>query len=140
MSTVRERVPPTPEERSRLEHPQQLDLAVGRHLPDLVEEQRAAVGQLDQPGLGARAGERAPLVAEQLALEQPLGQRAAVDARRTAARRAAIRSWMARATSSLPVPLSPRMSTAASVGATRSIRRSISCIFGLAVTIPRDGR
>ncbi len=47
---------------------------------DLVEEQRAAVGHLElalAPVL--RAGERALLVAEQLALEQALGQRAAVD-------------------------------------------------------------
>jgi hypothetical protein len=33
------------------------------------------------------------------------------------------RSWIARATSSLPVPVSPRTSTVASVGATRSITR-----------------
>jgi hypothetical protein len=39
-------------------------------LADLVEEGRAAVGDLEQPELaGRRAGERAALVPEQLALE-----------------------------------------------------------------------
>jgi hypothetical protein len=47
------------------------DLHRRRHLADLVEEQRAAVGELEA-ALAARcaAGERALLVAEQLALEQ----------------------------------------------------------------------
>jgi glutamyl-tRNA reductase len=46
-----------------------------RHLADLVEEQRAAVGGLEEADLLAiGAGERAALVAEQLALEQGLGQ------------------------------------------------------------------
>ena len=36
---------------------------------------------------------------------------------------------MVRATSSLPVPLAPVMSTDAVLGATISIRRKISCIF-----------
>jgi hypothetical protein len=35
-------------------------------------------------------------------------------------------TWMARATSSLPVPLSPVMSTVASVGAMRTMRPSTS--------------
>jgi hypothetical protein len=43
---------------------------------------------------------------------------------------------MARATSSLPVPLSPSTSTEESVGATRSIRRSTSSMRGLPVMIP----
>jgi hypothetical protein len=49
------------------------------------------------------------------------------------------RSWMARATSSLPVPLSPRSRTEDSVGATRSTMRRMSCIFGLRVMIPPKG-
>ena len=50
-----------------------------RDLADLVEEQRPRVGELEapEPPLG-RAGERALLVAEQLALEQRLRQRADV--------------------------------------------------------------
>src|SRR5207247_4586178 len=47
---------------------------------DLVQEQRAAVGQLEPPLLGLdRAAERAALVAEQLALDQVPGDRGAVD-------------------------------------------------------------
>ena len=51
-----------------------------RHLGDLVEEQRAAIGELEAalPPLDG-AGERALLVAEELALEQRLGNRRAVD-------------------------------------------------------------
>ena len=63
-----------------LEHAEQLGLGFGGHLADLVEEERAAVGQLepaDPPGDGA--GEGALLVAEQLALDQPRGQGGAVD-------------------------------------------------------------
>ena len=63
-----------------LQRAQQLDLHRGRDVADLVEEQRAAVGELEPAELLLdRAGERALLVAEQLALEQRLGQRAAVD-------------------------------------------------------------
>ena len=51
-----------------------------RHLADLVEEQRAAVGRFEQAALLlAGVGEGAALVAEQLALEQLLGQRRAGD-------------------------------------------------------------
>ena len=66
-----------------------LACSAGRHLADLVEEDGAAVGGLEQAALLLpRVGERAPLVAEQLALEQLLGQRRAgdVDERPRAAR------------------------------------------------------
>ena len=54
-----------------LERAQQLHLELGRHVADLVEEHRAAVGQLElaEPAL-LGVGERALLVAEQLGLEQ----------------------------------------------------------------------
>ena len=68
------------EERPGLERPQELDLAVRLHLTDLVEQQRAAVGELHEPGLGAhRSRERALLVAEQLGLQHLARQRPAVD-------------------------------------------------------------
>src|SRR5205085_3100424 len=62
-----------------LQHAQQLRLEVEPHLADLVEEQRAAMRPLERP-LDAldRAGERALLVAEQRALDQPLGERGAI--------------------------------------------------------------
>ena len=57
------------------QHPQQLGLERRRHLAHLVEEQRAAVGRLEQPLAGAvGAGEGAALVAEELAFEQRLGE------------------------------------------------------------------
>ena len=64
-----------------LEHAQQLDLGLACQLPDLVEEQRAAIGQREEAlAIVDRAGERAAHVAEQLALEQRGGQRAGIDA------------------------------------------------------------
>ena len=69
-------------ERLLLEEAQQLGLQRQRHLADLVEEHRAAVGLLEQADLAlARVGEGAALVAEQLALEQGIGQRRAGDVR-----------------------------------------------------------
>ena len=76
-----------------LQHAQELRLHGRAHLADLVEEQDAAGGQLDLPGLGlVRAGEGAALVAEQLRLEQLLGQRRAVerDERAAGSRRRAV--------------------------------------------------
>ena len=59
---------------------QPLGLPVGRHLADLVEEHRAAVGQFQQAGLAApkRTGEGAGRIAEDLALGEVLWQRGAV--------------------------------------------------------------
>ena len=62
-----------------LKRPEELGLQRPWELPDLVEEQRAAVRDLDHPRLDAvRASERAALVAEQLRLEQGGGQRGTV--------------------------------------------------------------
>src|SRR5262249_31865400 len=63
-----------------LEHAQDLGLEPGRRLADLVEEDGAAGGDLEQAGLGRdRAREGAALVAEELALEQRLAEAGAVD-------------------------------------------------------------
>ena len=57
-----------------------LACGAGAEIAHLVEEQRAAVGDLDQAELAlARVGERAALVAEQLALDQRLGDRRRVE-------------------------------------------------------------
>jgi hypothetical protein len=62
-----------------LDHAQQLDLHGRRHFGDLVEEQRAAVGRLEQALLvGVGAGEGALGVAEQLVGQQLLVEGAAV--------------------------------------------------------------
>ena len=66
--------------RALLDRAQQLDLHRQRQLADLVEEQGAAVGRLEQAFLvGAGAGEAALAVAEELALHQLGRDRAAVD-------------------------------------------------------------
>ena len=63
-----------------LQHAQELRLQVERHVADLVEEERAAVGQLEAAARSRdRAGEGALLVAEELALEQLARDRGAVD-------------------------------------------------------------
>ena len=68
------------DDRFFLEHAEQLRLAGEAHVADLVEEQRAAGGQLEFAGAGfVGIGERAFLVAEQLAFEQRFGERRAVD-------------------------------------------------------------
>ena len=74
-------VPPTRSNSALLQDAQELDLEGERHLADLVEEERAAVRAARSLPLVARvrAGEGAALVAEELALEQGLGDRAAVD-------------------------------------------------------------
>jgi hypothetical protein len=63
-----------------LQHAQELGLQVEPHLADLVEQQRAAVRALEG-ALHAlhRAGEAPLLVPEQRALDEPLGERGAVE-------------------------------------------------------------
>ena len=76
-----------------LEHAQQLRLERRRHVADLVEEQRAAVRQLEPSlAIGGRAGERAAHVAEEHRLGQLAGDGDAVhrDERRLRARAAAV--------------------------------------------------
>jgi hypothetical protein len=62
-----------------LQHPQNLDLQRRTHLGDFVEKQGAAPGQF-KPALARieRPGERAPFMAEQLALHQFARNRAAI--------------------------------------------------------------
>ena len=80
-----------PPDLAALQRAQELHLERGRHLGDLVQEQRAAVGLLEQAELAdGGAGERAPHVAEELRLEQRLGHRAAVDGHEAGARARAL--------------------------------------------------
>src|SRR5262249_21381686 len=63
-----------------LQHAQKLDLHLNRNFADLVEKQRALIGQLETPWFRTdRARERALFVAEQLGLHQGLGNRSAID-------------------------------------------------------------
>ena len=79
-------------------------------------------GLLDQAGLVAqRPGEGAADVAEQLALQQMVGDGRAIDGDE-GRRGPAPRVWISRAISSLPVPLSPMIRTGASRFLTLSIK------------------
>ena len=114
-----------------LQDVQQLGLQRRLHLADLVEEDRAGVRLLELADARRRgAGEGALLVAEQLALEQLRRQRGAVHLHERRAC-AVERWWIARATSSLPTPLSPRISTVTSLSATCSMMSATCRIAGL---------
>ena len=68
------------EDDALLQRAEELHLEVQRQLADLVEEERALVGRLELAGPRRdRAGEGALHVAEELALDQVLGDGAAVD-------------------------------------------------------------
>jgi hypothetical protein len=72
-----------------LENLEQLRLQGRRQHPDLVEEQRPARGELKEPRFGlAGIGEGPALVAEQLGLEEGLGNRRTFDVDERAAREA----------------------------------------------------
>ena len=62
------------------EDPQQLGLGGDRHLADFIQQQRAALGQLEAAGAALQsAGERAFLVAKNFAFHQRVRNRGAVD-------------------------------------------------------------
>ena len=62
-----------------LKHPQEFGLRERAQVPDLVEEQRAAVRLLETPDPPRfRTGERAPFMAEQFAFEQHFGDGRAI--------------------------------------------------------------
>ena len=75
-----------------LQHTQELALQGGRHVANLVEEDRAALGRLKQaPLVVARIGERTSPVTEQLALQERLGNRRAIHGEKRAGRSRALR-------------------------------------------------
>ena len=115
-----------------LQHAQQLGLHRERHLADLVEEDRAAGGGLEQAAvILRRAGERARRWPNSSLSSSVSGSAAQLTATNGASARAEAR-WMPRATSSLPVPVSPSISTVIGVAAALSIRRNTSRIARLA--------
>src|SRR5256885_11474462 len=64
-----------------LQHTQQLGLQAERQVADLVEEQRAAVRHLEQPGLGSMSVRKGPApVTQQPGLDEVLGEARAVHA------------------------------------------------------------
>jgi hypothetical protein len=115
-----------------LKRAQQLGLQRQRHLGDLVEQQRAAVGSAEEAlaGLGG-AGEGALGVAEQQGLKHGFGHGRAVDGDEGTLG-AGLRSWMKRLSTSLPVPVGPPISTGMSLAARRSARARIEMLSGSA--------
>ncbi len=101
--------------------PQQLHLCMGR-VGHFVQEQRAALGGLHETAsCPRRRREAAALVTEELAFQQSSVGIARSSPRRTALRCVRRDSWINRATSSLPVPDSPKMCTGAWLRDTRAI-------------------
>ena len=121
------------------EHAQELRLQRERQLADLVEEERAAVrpARSSPAWRRDRAGERALLVTEQLALEQVLGDRRAVDVdERRARARGPCGGWPARA-APCRCRVSPVISTVTVPrGMTRAARSSAAMSAGLSPRIP----
>ena len=73
------RLAPQPPHPRVLQHPQQLGLRPDRHLPNLIQQQRAPVRQLEAPRPPLHRSRKRPLlVPENLALHQRLGNGRAV--------------------------------------------------------------
>jgi hypothetical protein len=119
-----------------LEHAQQPHLDSCRYVADFVQENRAVLGQGKPPGLvlaGIREG--ACLVAEELGFDQCVGQRPAVDRNERPSAMGAVVVWMARAISSLPVPLAPSIRTVLPLSATWGSILKILSIRGFLLTM-----
>ena len=122
-----------------LKEPQQLGLQLDRHVADLVQEQRAAVGELDEAGLASLGGRVRPLlVTEELAFDQLARNRRAVD--RDQGPRRPLAAWMAFANTSFPTPVSPTSRISALERARRRSLLVITAIDGDSVGIGASGR
>jgi hypothetical protein len=116
---------------ARLQEPEQLDLTLLSSSPTSSRKSVPPLATSKSPLRLVSAPVNEPLaVAEELALDEVLGQGAAVD-RDEGVARPRLLSWRLRAISSLPVPVSPRIMTLASVGAMVSIRRRTASIDGV---------
>jgi len=104
-----------------LQHPEQRCLQTRRHRRDLVKEDRALPGSHEEPVVvGGRSGEGALDVPEELRLDERVGNAPQFTAMKGSPARG-LRSCRSRATNSLPVPVSPLISTVSSRGAKRSM-------------------
>ena len=135
-------------EASLFEHAQQLGLRHQRHVADFVEEQRAAVGELEAARLAiVRAGEGAFFIAENFRFEQAVRERGAVDglevlrARAATARESCARRLPCRLRSdrgSAPrCPTSPRSESTRRSRASSRRARSFRGSAAPTATIPR---
>ena len=113
---------------SGLKEPQEHALHARAHLARFVQERGTPIRDLQQARLVTkRTGKAAADVTEELGFEQRVGQPGTVD-RESGAWLRALLLWMSRATTSLPTPVSPVMSTLASDRAAISISW-LSCML-----------
>ena len=119
-----------------LEHAEQAHLDRGVHRADLVEEDRAAGRRLELALGAANAPVNEPFSWPKSSLPMSSRGIAPVCTGTNGPLRRRLRLWIARATSSLPVPLSPTISTGAIVAATRSMRVKTSRIRREPPTMP----
>ena len=111
-----------------LERAQQARLLRWRNVADLVEEQRAAVRELEAPVRSALASVNAPFTWPNISLSNTVsGSPPAFTAMKDFSARSD-QSWMSLASRLLPVPGSPVISTLASERATWRAIRTTSCI------------
>ena len=110
------------------QHAQQLGLGGGGHLADFIQQQRAFFRQFKAAGAALQAPVNAPFSWPKISLSISVSGMAEQLMATNGLFLRGLSSWMVRATISLPVPLSPVISTDAVLGATISTRWKISCI------------
>src|SRR6185437_3526132 len=118
-----------------LHHAQNLRLGLEAHVSDLVQEDRAPVGNLEQTFLGRDgAGEGAADMPEEGRFEQVGGMLPLFTGTIGASARGEW-AWIALAMTSLPVPLSPCSSTVERLGATCATQSSTRSMASLLPTM-----
>ena len=125
-----------PMESPFLQNPEEPGLEVQGHGGDLVEEQCPAIGEFELPGSAVSAPVYAPRSCPKSSASASVGGMAPQLTATNGFSARGLWRWMAQATSSFPVPVSPVMSTVAWEGATRAMRSVISCIWGLMTRDP----
>jgi len=98
-----------------LEQSQQPRLKIQGEIPDLIKEERAAIGSRERPDSGGdRARKRTAYMPEQVTFYEPSVNAPQSNTTNGLSRRSDS-EWIARAASSFPVPVSPSTSTGASL-------------------------
>jgi hypothetical protein len=113
-----------------LDKAQQLGLQAQRHLADLVQKQRASVGGLDAPDAPCTAPVKAPRVWPKSSASSNASGMAAQLMATNGLRLRVESRCSASATSSLPEPVGPSISTGVMRGATSRMRRLTSSMQG----------
>src|SRR6187402_2793045 len=113
-------IAPEPLVLALLEQPKQLGLHLERELADLVQENRAVLGLLEAAMRRAAAPVKAPFSCPNSSLSKSVLGIALQFTFTNGEPTRWLRSWIAFETSSLPVPVSPRINTVVGVGATSS--------------------